>query len=247
MAKSEKNGAEKQQKSVSINVSYSSLKLLAVLVIGSFMGYAFAGFGSSGATNQGQQNAPPSDSGGDVAQRVSVSVDDDAVLGNKNAPVTVIEFSDFECPFCGRAFADAVTGIKRDYVDKGKVRFVYRDFPLSFHPMAVPAAEAAECAHEQGKFWEYHDKIFTNQESLSQENLKKWASELGMDSSKFNSCVDSRKFKSEVEKDFSDGSAAGVSGTPTFYIGNDKDGYIQVVGAQPYAVLKQAIEAELAG
>ena len=237
----------KNEKKVSITLSYSTLKLFAVLVVGLVIGFAMGNAGtgpdSGNAAAPQQQQAAPQDAG---SGKVSVSADDDPVLGNKDAPVTVIEFSDFECPFCGRAFTDAVTGMKKDYVETGKVKFVYRDFPLSFHPQATPAAEAAECADEQGKFWEFHDTLFQNQGSLSDAFYKQTAADLGLDTAKFNSCVESRKYRAEVQQDLAAGSAAGVSGTPTFYIGNDKDGYTELVGAQPYAVLRQAIEAALA-
>ncbi len=236
--------AKSKNKTVTINVSYSTLKLLGVLVLGLIIGYV--AFGGNNSGSAGNQIVPGAGDPNQPAQRVDVSVDDDPAMGESDAPVTVIEFSDFECPFCQRAFTDAVAGIKKDYVATGKVRFVYRDYPLSFHAMATPAAEAAECAHEQGKFWEYHDQIFNNQANLTNANLKAWAAGLELDTAKFNSCVDTRKYKAEVEADFQAGSTAGVSGTPTFFIGNDKDGYIVIVGAQPYSALKQAIDAELA-
>lgn len=180
--------------------------------------------------------------------RRQVSLDDDPQLGNTNAKVTVIEFSDFECPFCGRFFQQSIGPLKAEYIDTGKVKFVYRDFPLdSIHPNAKSAAVAAQCALEQGKFWEFHDKIFQNQLALNSGNYKKWASELALDTAKFNSCLDSNKYDSEVDKDFQDGVNAGVSGTPTFFIGSADKGFVQVVGAQPYSVIKQVIEQELAG
>ncbi len=182
--------------------------------------------------------------------RVQVSLDDDPVLGQANAPLTVIEFSDYQCPFCQRAFNDAVAGIKKDYVDTGKVKFVLRDFPLSFHQNAQKAAEAAECAGDQEKYWQMHDKLFEKGQSdgtgLNVADLKNYAKELGLNSATFDNCLDSDKYKAEVEKDFNDGQTAGVSGTPTFYIGNSAKGYTQIVGAQPYAVIKQVIEQELA-
>lgn len=171
---------------------------------------------------------------------IKVSVDDDPVKGQANAPVTMIEFSDFQCPFCGRFFQQTLSKIEENYIKTGKVKFVYRDFPLSFHPQAQAAAEAAECADEQGKFWEMHDKIFQNQQSMSEESYKKWAEEIGLDTEKFNNCLDTGKYAQEVQKDFQDGQKAGVSGTPTFFINGKK-----IVGAQPYQVFQQAIEAEL--
>lgn len=171
---------------------------------------------------------------------IQVSADDDPVKGKKNAPVTIIEFSDFQCPFCGRFFAQALPLIEESYIKTGKVKLVYRDFPLSFHQYAQKAAEAAECADEQGKFWEYHDKIFENQNALDTSSLKQYAKDLGLDATKFNSCLDSGKMASEVQKDFKDGASYGVSGTPTFFING-----VEVVGAQPYNIFEQIIEQEL--
>ncbi len=193
-----------------------------------------------------QQAAPPS--------RVQVSLDDDPQMGDKSARVTVIEFSDFQCPFCRRSYSDSIPQLKSEYVDTGKVLFVYRDFPLdSIHPGARPAAVAAECADDQNKFWEYHNKIFDEQNKqgqgtvqFSNDDLKKWAADIGLDTTSFNSCLDSNKYDSEVSKDFQDGATAGVSGTPTFYIGSPSKGYIQLVGAQPYSVIKQIIDQEIA-
>ena len=183
--------------------------------------------------NQPQVPSQPAPSG-------QVSADDDPVKGNPDAPVTIIEFSDFQCPYCASFFSDTLPQIEQNYIDTGKVKLVYRDFPLSFHANAEPAAEAAECAGEQGKYWEMHDKLFENQASLSAASYKQWAADLGLDTAKFDSCLDSSKYASEIQKDVQDGQAAGVSGTPTFFVNGNK-----VVGAQPYSVFEQAIEAAL--
>ena len=172
---------------------------------------------------------------------VDVSEDDDPVKGDEDAPVTIIEFSDFQCPFCKRFFDQTLPQIDDNYIKTGKVKFVYRDFPLSIHPEAQKSAEAAECSRDQGKFWEFHDKIFDNQASLSIANYKKWADDLGLDTDEFDDCLDSDKYASEVQKDFKDGSAAGVRGTPSFFINGN---FIR--GAQPYSAFEQIIEAELA-
>lgn len=168
-------------------------------------------------------------------------VDNDPVLGDKNAPLTIVEFSDFQCPYCARFRSETFEQIKKQYIDKGKVKFVYRDFPLSsIHPLAQKSAEASECANEQGKFWEYHDKIFLNQASLSANNLKQWATDLKLDTNKFNNCLDSGKYTSEVSDDLKDATAAGGQGTPYFIVGE-----IPVSGAQPFAAFQQAIESQL--
>ena len=175
------------------------------------------------------------------AKVMDVSVDDDPALGNADAPVTMVEFSDYQCPFCGKFFTETEGQLRKDYVETGKVKLVYRDFPLEFHPEAEPAALAADCANEQGKFWEYHDLLFTNQAELSDTNYKKWAADLGLDTAKFNKCYKNLKYLDEVKKDMADGQKYGVSGTPAFFI-NGK----MISGAQPYTVFQQEIEAALA-
>ena len=192
---------------VGLTLFLSLLNFVSVLTVSSKLnnptGYAVGGSGDDSA-GSGQPSV------------VSVSEDDDPVLGNKNAPVTVIEFSDFQCPFCERFYSQTLPLLEQNYISTGKVKLVYRDFPLSsIHPDAQKAAEAAECADEQGKFKEMHDKLFENQNSLSTSSLKSYAAQLGLDAAKFNGCLDSGKYASEVQKDFNDGSAAGVSGTPS--------------------------------
>ena len=155
--------------------------------------------------------------------------------------MTIVEFSDFQCPFCKRARDDAIAQIEEQYIKTGKAKLVYRDFPLtSIHPMAQKAAEASECADDQGKFWEYHDIIFENQESLSLASLKQWAATLKLDTTTFNNCLDSGKQAGEVANDLSDASAAGGRGTPYFIVGNQP-----LSGAQPFAAFQQAIESQL--
>jgi protein-disulfide isomerase len=172
---------------------------------------------------------------------VDVSEADNPSIGDANAPVTIIEFSDFECPFCGRYVTQTYPQIKKDYVDTGKVRIVFRDYPLPFHSNAQKAHEAAECADDQGKFWDMHSKLFSNQQALSVADLKKYAGELALDQTEFDECLDSGKHAAEVQQDLADGSAAGVSGTPSFFVNG-----LLLVGAQPYSEFKKLIDAELA-
>jgi protein-disulfide isomerase len=179
--------------------------------------------------------------------KVEASVDDDPVLGDPKAKVTIIEFSDFQCPYCRSFWSDTLPQIKKDYIDTGKVKLVYRDFPLSFHAAAEPAAQASECADDQGKYWEYHDKLFSEQSkggigtiTFGATELKLWAQQIGLDGAMFNQCLDSGKHKDEVAKDLADGNGAQVSGTPAFII-NGK----LLVGAQPYSVFKKMIDEEL--
>ena len=150
------------------------------------------------------KNSGSGGTAGNVENIGNVSVDDDAVLGDSNAPVTIIEFSDYECPYCRKFWADTMPQIKEKYINTGKVKFVYRDFPLSSHKDAQKAAEATECAEKQGKFWEMQDKIFENQSAIAVGDLKKYAVDLGLDVSSFNKCLDSGEYKDEVKKDFPD-------------------------------------------
>ncbi len=168
-------------------------------------------------------------------------IDDDTVKGDPNAPITIVEWSDFECPFCTRFYQNTLGQIQREYIDTGKVKFVYRDFPLNFHKNAQKSAEAAECADEQGKFWEMHDILFEKGVSGGVDSFKQFATDIGLDTSKFNDCLDSGKMADEVLQDMQDGQAAGIRGTPGFVI-NGKG----VSGAQPFENFKQIIEAELA-
>jgi protein-disulfide isomerase len=160
--------------------------------------------------------------------------------GNESAPVTIIEFSEYQCPYCGKYVRETLSQLDKEYIQTGKVKYYFRDFPLSFHQYAQKAAEAARCANDQGKLWEYHDKVFEEQDLLSLEKLKEWAEGLGLNAGEFNKCLDEGKYKEAVKKDFSDGQAAGVQGTPSFFI-NGKP----LRGAQPYESFKTAIDEAL--
>jgi protein-disulfide isomerase len=168
-------------------------------------------------------------------------IDDDDVKGDPNAPVTIVEWSDFECPFCGRFYSDTLGQIQSEYIDTGKVKLVYRDFPLSFHANAQKSAEAAECAGEQDKFWEMHDLLFERGVTGGVTAFKQFAAELGLDTGDFNTCLDTGAMAAETAKDMADGGQAGVRGTPGFVINGQL-----VSGAQPFSNFKQIIDAELA-
>jgi protein-disulfide isomerase len=178
-----------------------------------------------------------------------VSVDDDPVLGKANAKVTIIEFGDYQCPVCRMFWREIEPRLKKQYVDTGKVKLVFRDFPIQqIHPESTMAAMAAQCAADQGKYWEYHDKIFREQDRGTDDlvrfkaaDLKKWATDIRLDAAAFSECVDSGRYKDEVAKDFADGAAVGVQGTPMFFI----NGRV-VAGAQPFPVFKKIIDEELA-
>lgn len=158
--------------------------------------------------------------------------------GGAKAPVTIVEFSDYQCPFCQRG-EDAVQKVVDTYGDK--VRVVFRDYPLPFHPQARPAAEAAACANAQGKFWEYNKKLFANQSALADDNLKAYAKDLGLDTAKFDECFAKKPFSALIDKDVADGVAAGVNGTPAFFINGRT-----LSGAQPFEKFKEVIDEELA-
>jgi protein-disulfide isomerase len=160
-----------------------------------------------------------------------------AALGPANAPVELIEFSDFECPFCLRAHP-IVKQVMAAYGDR--VRLVYRHYPLQQHPNARPAAEAALCAHDQGKFWPYHDRLFGDQSKLGEAGLKQAAADLGLDTGRFNTCLDSHTHRNVVDADIQAANSAGVTGTPTFFINGR---YLS--GAPPFEDFKRIIDEEL--
>ena len=169
--------------------------------------------------------------------RQMVSAAGSPTKGSASAPIEIIEFSDFQCPFCLRA-DPTVRQVLTTYGDK--IRFVYRHYPLPNHPFARPAAEAAACAGEQGKFWQYHDLLFANPSKLSDADLKQHAAELGLNAPQFNSCVDTHKLKAMIDKDVKEGEEAGVNGTPAFFINGR-----MISGAQPLDVFTKIIDEEL--
>jgi protein-disulfide isomerase len=165
-------------------------------------------------------------------------VNDDPYLGEADAPIVIVEFSAYACPYCGRHFQQTVAPLLENYGQY--VRYVYRDFPSINPNVSFPAAMAANCAEEQGKFWEYHDVLFNNQQSLGEAYFVQVAEELGLDMDQFNACVADQKYYDEVNTDFYDGLALGISGTPSFYI-NGKF----YSGAQPYQFFERVIQREL--
>lgn len=177
--------------------------------------------------------------------KVSISIDENPILGDINAPVTIIEFSDFQCPVCEQFHRETGKKIKEQYIDTGKVKLVYRDFPLyNAHEYAISGAKAGECAYEQGKFWEMHNYLFEDQYSWQNANVKAIlvdvASELGINTEQFESCFDANSTLEKIGFDFYTGKSLKVNGTPTFFI-NGK----MVVGFRKFAEMSELIEAEL--
>jgi protein-disulfide isomerase len=168
----------------------------------------------------------------------AVTTTDDPSLGNLEAPVIIVEFADFGCPY-SRESSFVVRELATQYPDK--VRFVYRDFPLTeLHPIAQKAAEAGECAQDQGMFWEYHDKLYQNQSTLTESRLVEFAVELNMNSYQFELCLNSGRYANEVLGDYEDGLEAGVRGTPTFFINGNR-----IAGAIPQDILDALIQSIL--
>ncbi len=177
----------------------------------------------------------------------------DPFLGPADSKIVVIEYSDFQCPFCG-----AVAGTNEYLIERlkqsnpswiapvpklkelaklGKIKYIFKDYPLPSHQFALKSAIAAQCAHEQNKFWEYHDLLFENQEELSVKDLKKYAADLNLDTTKFDSCLDNNKYKLDIQKDQSAGSSLGVDGTPTFFINGKK-----ISGAESFSAFEPLLK-----
>jgi protein-disulfide isomerase len=184
---------------------------------------------------------------------VKISSDNDPVIGSQDAAITIIEFSDFQCPFCARFHIQTLPIIMDEYINEGKVKLVFRDFPIqSIHPNAVPASVAAECANEQEKFKEMHDILFerqnewNNQEtSGAMELFNQYAREMELKQEQFESCLTSAKYVEEIKKDLNDGRTYGITGTPGFFIGNDEIGFVELKGAQPFESFKKVIDNQL--
>jgi protein-disulfide isomerase len=174
------------------------------------------------------------------APRTTITVNpDDPSQGKADAPVTVVEFSDFQCPFCQRVMP-TLKELRSKYGDK--MRLVWKDFPLTqIHPQAFVAAQAGNCAREQGKFWEYHDKLFGNQQALQPANLKQYAADVGLDTMKFNQCLDSAKYEARVQDALGVGGRLGIGSTPTVFVNGR-----MINGAQPMEVFQSVIDEELA-
>ena len=170
--------------------------------------------------------------------------------GVQDAPVTMVEFSDYQCPFCKRHLTTVFPTLKKNYIDTGKMKYVFRDFPIpSLHPEARKGHEAAHCAGEQGRYWEMHHILFENSKDFSVSALRRYAGKAGLDGDKFDECLQAGRYVKRVEEEMADGIKVRVSGTPSFVIGPTGSGETitgtVVIGAQPYDVFRQVIESTL--
>ncbi len=182
-------------------------------------------------------------------REVVLSIEGAPWKGEPTARVLLIEFSDYQCPFCARHVRETLPQIERDYIRTGKIRYMVRDFPLPTHPRAFKAAEAAHCASDQGRFWEMYARLFEHQNALDLEVLVQHAQALGLDLAKFQKCLNEGQHAETVRRDLEEGRKAGVRGTPTFFLGVLEPKSLQVkvqrviVGAQPYTAFREAIES----
>ncbi len=185
-------------------------------------------------------------------QNISFNIAGAPAKGDASAPVTIIEFSDFQCPFSAKYNMEVMPRIEEDYIRTGKVRYVFRDFPLeNIHANAQRLAEAGRCAFDQKKFWGLEAILFANQATVKPDNLVSLATQAGLDAAAFSTCLAADKAKAALNSQMAEASADGVTGTPTFFLGRTAaDGKLAVtrvlVGAQPYENFKQAIDALLA-
>jgi protein-disulfide isomerase len=182
-------------------------------------------------------------------EKVQMSVDNGwYAIGRPDAPVTLVEFADYQCPFCKKFHTDAYGELKKNYIDTGKVRFVSRDLPLEFHPFALKAAEAARCAGDQQKYWELREALYANAAPPNDEAIGKAVETLSLDKVAFQSCLSSEKYKADVQKDAGEAAKLQISGTPTFVLAKsakDKLDGVRIVGAQPFSAFQSAIDALL--
>ncbi|NIM51711.1 MAG: thioredoxin domain-containing protein [Gemmatimonadales bacterium] len=221
---------------------YLALCVVLALIIGfgSGVGAAIIFLGAAPATREASSRPGTASDVPTTPQQmglVQVATEGRPYQGPEDAAVTLVEFTDYECPFCAQYFQLTYPNLLAKY--EGKLRYVIRNFPVnSIHPRAQKAAEAAECADDQGKFWEYHDILFQRQTALEVESLKRYAAELGLDAEAFDRCVDSGEKAAVVFRDLQDGLNYGVRGTPTFFINGR-----MLVGAQPLAVFESYIDA----
>ncbi len=231
--------------------TFKATHFYAVLVVLAFAAGVLIGYAVWGRTPAAQPFVVSESPSGPIAQaavetptpqyvRYKIPTDGFPSLGPADAPITLVEFGDFQCPFCRQWEQQTYQPLLAAY--PGKIRVVYRDFPLtSIHPNAFPAAEAAQCANEQDAFWPYHDKLFSS-ENLGDDIYRQYAQELNLDMTQFEDCLTNHKYQQTIQSDSDFAANLGINSTPTFFING-----LAVVGAQPLSVFKQVIDKELAG
>ena len=216
---------------------YGILTVLSFF-IGILVGYMIWGRNSKAVAEQPaaqQQAVAP------TYRRYDIPTEGYYSIGPEDAPITIVEFSDYQCPYCERWHTQVYNQLLAAY--PGKIRFVYRNLPLTqIHPQAMPAAEAALCAGDQNAYWQYHDRLFTNQDLLGEDFYVQVATDLGLDVTAFNQCRESHKYQAQIQADMDFAVGLGVQSTPTFFING-----LAMVGAQPLTSFTQLIEKELAG
>ena len=223
---------------VTLRISRAHLYGLVGLVVGLIAGLVVARVTGFGQQHGNSQVAASVGASATAPPVVDVSTAGQPSIGPDNAKVVLVEFMDFQCPFCKRHADETLPRLLSEF--GGKVRFVERNLPLVIHPSAQKAAEASECAYAQGKYWEYHDVLFRNQTALDVASLKRYARDLDLDGAAFDACLDSGQGAARVKQDTEEASRLGVSGTPTFFLNGRK-----IVGARPFAQFKADIEAAL--
>lgn len=184
-----------------------------------------------------------------AAQTVTIKADAKYVLGKSDAPLTLIEFTDYQCPFCERFETNTLPEIKKKFIDTGRLRLVLRDLPLDMHPFALPAAQSVRCAGDQGRFWDMKQLVFRNQSRLDTAALAGYAKELGLDADAFQSCMASGKHVADIKEDARYAQSLGISGTPSFVLAKTSDGAMvgqMIVGAQSFSFFETAINSLLA-
>lgn len=192
--------------------------------------------------------AAPAQDGDVPTVRVRVDAREYA-LGRSDAPLTIVEFTDYQCPYCRKFQAQTFPQLKARYIDTGKVRFIVRDLPLEFHPEARPAAEAAHCAAEQGKFWEMHNALLTGEDALSPGGIDRRAQALGLDLKRLHGCMQADRYETFIARNAATADALAIHGTPAFVIGRVRDGVLEgalVQGAQPWEVFDEGLTSLLA-
>lgn len=217
---------------------YSVLVVIA-FAVGIFVGYMAWGRGSGSSPTTANNNQPAATE--QAFRRFDIPTEGFPSIGPKDAPIVIVEFSDYQCPYCQRWHDQVYEPLMAAY--PGKIRLVYRNFPLTqIHPQAMSAAEASLCAGEQDAYWQYHGKLFDNYDVLSDDLYASLATDLGLDVTAFQTCMTEHRYKDEIEADMSFSINLGIQSTPTFFING-----IPVIGAQPLLNFQKTIDDELAG